>query len=339
MKIKTTLIMFLVGLIAQGALAGVVTKDPGFTSSVMLVDFSGTANASYGMTRLVHDSTGAGMGNYSYAVQAGTEGYAWFHPSSAWDPDVHKSVRVRMSSDRGVTESGTVDVFGYTAGPGVVYAGSATASAGTTLGEYSFNFTPPTSLDGTVVRVDPFNYGNSTGTDYWKVDYIMADMGVSRGAEMDSDADASRFVITGIGSTSVAGGIYSGTATSTDPNLHIQGQVAVDADFYKYAEIRMKAESGSEVQWFWRTDASGGYVAETLDASSDGGWHTYLVDMSGEADWTGQTTANRLDPTNLNGSDFEVDYVRFLSVIPEPTTLALLVPFAGLMLARRFFRI
>ena len=320
---KTILFILTAGLVGHGALAGVVTKDPGFTSSVMLADFNGVTDRSYGLTRLAHDSTGAGLGNYSYAAgQGGNEAYAWFYsdpvpPSTpTWDPDVHQNIRVRMSSDRDVGESGLLQVFAW--GPVVVEATVAAASAGTTLGEFSFALDPAglPGLDGRTVRVDPFNYENNSGTDYWTVDYIMADVGVSRGAEMDSDADTNRFVTTGIDSIAISNSIYSGTATSTDPNLHIFSGVYVDADFYNYVEIRMKADAGSQILWFWRTDTSVSYVAETMETSGDGEWHTYLIDMSGEPDWTGILTANRLDPTHLSGTDFEVDYVRFLSVLP-----------------------
>jgi len=170
------------------------------------------------------------------------------------------------------------------------------------------------------------------------VDYIIADIGQSRGAEFDSQGDLSRYLLRGIDNTSLSGSVFSGISTNTDPQIHLNTGIGIVADTYGFVEFRVKADAGSEIKWFWKTDLTGyeGVVLET-GAGNDGDWHTYLLDMSDEAGWTGSLTYNRLDPTDKNGASFDVDYARYMSAIPEPATLGLVAFLGGaLIFVRRF---
>lgn len=341
MKRKIVQIIFLTGLIVHSAFAVTITKDPGFSTSIMIENFNGAVDPSFGNHSLDFESSGGGLGQYSYAAGgAATEAYASFNSSTAYDPAVYTSIRMRMNSDRSNDEDGDIDVYAFPIqGDGRVRLNN--YPTGTTLREASWDLgsvSATTPFSGTGARIDPFNYVNSTGTDYWNVDYIIADIGQSRGAEFDSAGDVDRYLLKNMANTAIVGSLFSGTSTSTDSQIHLNTGIAVVADTYGFVEFKVKADAGSEIKWFWKTDLTDyeGVVLET-GAGNDGEWHTYLLDMSDEAGWTGSLTYNRLDPTDQNGANFEVDYARYISSIPEPSTLGL-VSFTGgaIILLRRF---
>ena len=300
----------------------VITKDPAFTSSVMIQDFNGAADPAYHYRGgLEFDSIGGGMGKYRYFVSTtNKEAYCHFDSSTTFDPFVYESIRIRMNSDRSDGEDGDVDVYAFPVqGNGLVRFHN--YPDGTTLREASWDLgstSPTTAFDGTGIRVDPFNYTNNVGTDYWNVDYIIADAGgQSRGAEFDSQGDLERYLFRDIINTSIVDSVLSGTTTSVDSQIHLHTGIGIDANTYKYVEFRVKATAGTEIKWFWKTALTGyeGVVLEPA-VSNDGQWHTYFLDMKGEAGWLGGLTYNRFDPTDAAGVSFEVDYVRFLSKRP-----------------------
>ena len=318
---KKALILFVAGMAVYGASAVTITKDPGFATSVMIEDFNGAVNPSFGNHALDFESISGGMGQYGYAAGgSATEAYASFNSATTFDPALYQSVRMRMNSDRSNGEDGDIDVYAFPIqGDGKVRFNN--YPDGTTLREASWDLdsaSPTIPFNGTGTRVDPFNYNNAIGTDYWNVDYIIADIGQSRGAEFDSQGDLDRYFLRGIINTSIVDSVYSGATTTVDSQIHLHTGMGINADTYSYIEFRVKATAGTEVKWFWDTDSTSitGVVLEH-GVSNDGGWHTYFLDMTDEAGWTGGLTYNRLDPADATGAFFEVDYVRFLSVMPE----------------------
>jgi len=317
---KKALILFVAGMAVYGASAVTVTKDPGFSTSVVIEDFNGAVDPSFGNHALDFESIGGGMGQYSYAAGgSATEAYASFNSATTFDPALYQSIRMRMNSDRSNGEDGDIDVYAFPIqGDGKVRFNN--YPDGTTLREASWDLasaSPTTPFNGTGTRIDPFNYVNSAGVDYWNVDYIIADVGQSRGAEFDSQGDLDRYLLRYIVNTSVVDSVFSGTTTTVDPQIHLHTGIGINADTYSYVEFRVKSAAGTEIKWFWDTAATSiqGVVLEPA-VSNDGGWHTYFLDMSDETGWAGALTYNRFDPTDASGATFEVDYVRFLSEHP-----------------------
>jgi len=324
MKVKICFSMLVAGMIAHTAMAVTITKDPVFTSSIMVNDFSGPENTYTNLRRMVMDSVADGVGNFTYPANEQFEGYGYFNAQNNYDPQVYKSIRLRMYTtwNEFGTDNKPIQVFPY---PVKDNNGQVThnINSRTAFYEVSYDFsgvTPTEPFSGEGIRVDPFNYHNDATNDTWKVDYIMADVGQSRGVEFDSQGDLLRFEPNGIRqitNATINSSIFSGETTGTDPQIHLHMGIGIIADTYHYVEFRVKSAAGTEIKWFWKTDDTGyeGVVLEPA-VSNDGEWHTYFLDMTDEEGWAGALRYNRYDPADATGVSFEVDYVRFLSVLP-----------------------
>ncbi len=330
---------------AQGV---TVTKDITYTTapSVMLENFNGATDPATTLTRVAFDSIGGGVANYSYAASAGPEGTITYNPlATTFDPAIYSSVRVRMSVDRddGATVTAT-QVYPTPVGAATGHI-DASIPSGTALVERSFDLSTTTNPNGNGIRLDAFNYTNDGTSDTSAVDYIMADMGRTIGFEFDHDGDLNGITLKNA-SGSVSSGTLSGTAGGVDAQIMMTGGGAptINADIYKYVEIRLKGTAGERVDFFWNTAARGSVtpkVAVDTVAGVDGDWHTYLLDFTDEADWTGNLTYLRLDPVADNvGSSFELDSVRYMETIPEPATIGMVAFLgAGILWIRRTFMI
>jgi hypothetical protein len=310
-----------VGLAMSALGAPVIHKDIYSPATVVLEDFSGTTDPSNARTVATFGSISGGAATYNYAASAGNEGYITFSTlARSFDPSLYKSMRLRMAVNRSAASSNSFDVFPtLISGPNSV---SLPVTSGTTLKETSFDLSTITP-NGTGVRIDPFNYTNDATADSLQIDYIMADLGPTIGFEFNRDADLNQTTLSNI-TSSVANGVLSGTASGagaagTDPQLSFVGGGAptIDAGIYKFVEIRMKGDPGDRIELFWTTAAKPiGTPAVTIEsaATSDGAYHTYLLDFSADTAWTGNLASFRLDPSASLGSTFEVDYVRFMKV-------------------------
>jgi hypothetical protein len=295
----------------------VVYKDVYDPATVVLEDFSGGSDPSTTQVVATFDSITGGAATYNYADLASPEGYLIFNPlAKSFDPALYKSMRLRMAVNRDSLASTSVDVF-PTPVPG---AGSVTQSVttGIVFKESSFDLSTK-SPNGTGVRIDPFNYVNDGTADQCQIDYIMADLGPTIGVEFNHDADLNQVALANVTGESVASGILAGTAGTGDPNIWVIGNggttATVDPTVYKYVEIRMKGHAGDNPQVYWKAGSRTGLTPSLgLNASNDGQWHTYLIDFTNEADWTGTLSYFRLDPVNGIDRTFEVDYIRFMAV-------------------------
>jgi hypothetical protein len=321
------------------ALGVTITKDVA-SSSVVLENFNGSTDPSTSLKRVTHDSTVGGAATYSYAASSSPEGYITYGSlNNSFDPATHSYLRARMAVDRNNASTTAIQVY-----PTPVIGGQSVTeyiSSGTALAETSFDLSS-LSPDGNGVRIDAFNYTNDGTLDQCKLDYLMADMGRTIGFEFDLVGDVNDALLNNITDDAVADGVLSGTS-GADSQIVFHGSAApdVDGDIYKYVEIRMKGSAGNRIDFFWDTDSQdGGATRVELDStvSADDNYHTYLLDFTDEAGWTGDLTFLRLDPVSGSGADFEVDYVRFLETVPEPVTIGLL-GIGGLVLfvRRRFF--
>ncbi|MCF7817319.1 MAG: hypothetical protein K9M54_05495 [Kiritimatiellales bacterium] len=312
---KTKIIGCMVVGLAIGigeALAASVSIDPssGTDQVVVLEGFGGTNDPSTSLSPGVSfDSMGGGAATYSYAANHLGEGYIYFSPTAnAFDPNVYKYLRTRLSVERDTGSVAAVQVY-----PTPV-AGDNLAGATVTTGalrEVTFDLSA-LNVNGTGLRLDVYNYDNDGTADAAALDYIMVDRYRTKGIEFGHDGDLNGVGTINVSSATVSNGVLLGTAANTDPQLNVTS-LSVDADIYKFAEIRMKAASGG-AGMYWDTAAQAGGAMWIPFGVNDGTYHTYLVDFSDESGWTGAASFLRLDPTNLDGVDFEVDYIRFVAL-------------------------
>lgn len=308
-------IMFIVMMTTYSAFGVYVIKDPDFTSSIMINDFNNSAvSTNMVVHRMVPDS--CGQAGFIYEPGEGPDGYVYIDGSTVYDPDMYSSIRARMYTTRTGGAGGDIDVYPY---PAVDNNGRVKLyiTGRTEFYEASWDFssvTPTQPFNGWGVRIDPFNYTNDENEDTCTFDYIMADLGQSRGAEFGCHADLNRFDMPNVTGASIANGILSGTAINADPQIDLYTGIGINADIYDSVEIRVKGVAGSAIKYFWQgTVGSIHTVVVEEGAAVDGNWHTYLLDMRDESEWTGMLDYNRLDPVEATGDFFQVDYVRFLS--------------------------
>ncbi|MEI8207329.1 MAG: hypothetical protein WCG03_10665, partial [Kiritimatiellales bacterium] len=298
-----------------------IRTDVDYSTTVVLENFSGMNNPATAMIRATFNSITNGAATYNFAANTNSGYIAYSPTATSFNPALYKSVRIRMALNRDSAASTSVNVY-----PTPVVAGAfitKSVSSGTTLTETSFDFSA-LSPDGKGVRIDPFLYTNDGTVDQLQIDYIMADLGRTIGFEFNHDGDLNKAGLQNISSTNVANGVLSCTAATEDAQVWLTGGGGVtnpiDVGIYKVVEIRLKATAGPRFYLFWNTAAKGSLIpALVVEASADGGWHSYLLDFSAETNWTGNLTAFRLDPVNtLTGATFELDYVRFMETIPFP---------------------
>jgi len=347
MRVKTVLLGVLASA-SVSALGVTVQKDVvyGTAPTVVLENFGGASDPATTLTRVTFDSIGGGVANYNYAANTGPEGTITYNPLvTTFNPAVYSSVRVRMAVNRDDGATSTVTQIFPTPVSAATGHIDAAIPTGSTLVERSFDLMTTSNPNGNGLRLDAFNYTNDGTTDSTSIDYIMADLGRTIGFEFGHDGDLNGITLNNA-SGSVSSGTLSGTAGGVDAQMLMTGGGApvINADIYKYVEIRMKGTAGERVDFFWNTAARGSVtpkVAVDSTAGVDGDWHTYLLDFTDEADWTGNLTYLRLDPVADNvGSSFELDSVRYMETIPEPATLGLVAFLgAGMLWVRRRFMI
>ncbi|MCF7818492.1 MAG: hypothetical protein K9M54_11490 [Kiritimatiellales bacterium] len=305
---------------AVSALGVTIHKDVYDTATVVLEDFSGMNNLASAMTLVTFTSSTNGVATYNYASNAGPEGYITYATlAQSFDPSRYKSMRIRMAVDSDDAGSAVVQVYPTPIGPaGVV---GMVVTTGTTLKETSFDLSTKTA-NGIGARIDTFNHTNDGTDDDCQIDYIMADLGRTIGIEFDHDGDLNQTAQVNLSNVTVQNGFLSGGTTTIGDaqiNLLALGAPTIDAGIYKYVEIRLKGDPGDKIDLFWSTAATGGSatpvkVAVEAAENSDGNYHTYLLDFSDEAQWTGNLTSLRLDPVSTTNATFELDYVRFMEV-------------------------
>lgn len=113
-------------------------------------------------------------------------------------------------------------------------------------------------------------------------------------------------------SADVAGGIFSGTASTADSQLSRTG-LDLDGSSNTLLRIRMTSSAATTVQLFWGTrdaDNISGTRSLTAAYSTANVPQDIVFDLSGRADWIGKiVTRLRLDPGNTNAAAFAIDYI------------------------------
>lgn len=299
---------------AGSAFAVVVTTDPtNSNTSLVLEDFGGAVDPSTALsTDVTFGSIGGGAATYNYAANHAGEGYLTFSPTATtFDPNVYKYFRTRLSINRDDSGAAVLQVFPTPVVGGNFISASVSSSS---MKEAAFDLST-LAVGGAGFRLDPFNYSNDATEDSVVFDYMIVDHFRTRGMEFDRDGDLNGVGTNNVSAANVSSGVLLGTSVGGDPQLNITS-MGVNADTYKYAEIRMEADSGG-AGIFWDTAAQAGGATWIAFGLNDGTYHTYQIDFTDEAGWTGAVTFLRLDPTNQDGVDFEVDYVRFMEDLPS----------------------
>jgi hypothetical protein len=99
-------------------------------------------------------------------------------------------------------------------------------------------------------------------------------------------------------------------STGDDPYMG-SPYVSINAAKYNRIEIRMRTGAGNDAQVFFITDKDPDWSetkSKHFSVTSDGVFHTYIIDMSSVATWKDRIQQIRLDPMAVPGI-FEIDYI------------------------------
>ncbi len=116
-------------------------------------------------------------------------------------------------------------------------------------------------------------------------------------------------------------------AAGGDPYM-VGPAIELEAAAAPHLEIRMRSTKGADGQVFW--EAGGKSFNETASQHfaviADGEWRTYRLDLKEHAAWRGQITRLRLDPSNQEGGEIAVVYIRALGLLPAAVRATSLGP-------------
>lgn len=107
-------------------------------------------------------------------------------------------------------------------------------------------------------------------------------------------------------------GTMRAVSSNRDPILY-SPRVSIDSRRYKRIEFRLRLSAGREAQIFF------GQAHQQMNEENsvrvpviaDGKFHTYTADLASNPRWQGVIEAVRLDPTDAEGAQIELAYVRF----------------------------
>jgi len=286
------------------ALAAVsVHKDVSATNTLVFRDYNGTsdANVSYSPPATPpSQSLANGTSTWTYAAVVADAKIIYNDGAGTWVHAAYPWARFRFMQNR------------TTGGDAQYWENPARGGEGSNLGTAAAlteatRDVPNPNPDGTGYRIDPIWNNTQTG-DWFTLDYVLTDTFETLGfGEWDTVGDVQGWATPNITGVTVTNSTIAGTGNG-DAQVHC-GTQQFDADAYKFVEIRMKG-SGTTPQLFWAL--GGGYVGSQVVGlgANDGQWHTYLLDFTQEATWTGANMRLRIDPVSGGGPTFEVDYIR-----------------------------
>ncbi len=136
------------------------------------------------------------------------------------------------------------------------------------------------------------------------------------GFEFNAAGNTEGWNANNITNATVAGGTFSGRATSSDPQISRTG-FSFSGNAVPVIHAKLKASGNGGVQFFWgRTGADSFAAARRLDLSysGNGGWQTITIPVSTSplaAEWNNQTiTRLRIDPISLSNATWAIDWIR-----------------------------
>lgn len=123
------------------------------------------------------------------------------------------------------------------------------------------------------------------------------------------------YVATFLDNLEEVNGVLKATSNSSDPKIINSDFVSFNGSDVSTITFRYKANiSDTRVQLFWSTTNDGGFNATRTifdDYTGNGDWQEITLDLSTNVEWIDKTiTGFRIDPTNDNSVDFEIDWMR-----------------------------
>lgn len=176
------------------------------------------------------------------------------------------------------------------------------------------NNPPATAGNGVTVTVDPsVALTNYTSLGEWNTDGVF-----------------DNWTTTQVTGATVAGGILSGTAGSTNPEVALSGIAGgpdLDLAFNDYVDVRLQVPAGfaggiqvyfgAANNYYGTSNSTTGFSASRVfnitNAPADGAFHVYRVFFGPHIYWRGNLSDVRVDPlgtTATVGQAFALDYVR-----------------------------
>ena len=128
----------------------------------------------------------------------------------------------------------------------------------------------------------------------------------------------------------VSGGILSGATSGTDSQvtrtIPAGSRPDLDPGFNDYLEIRMQVPANyvDNIEIYYGTTTATGFSGTRLISipnatiPKDGAFHTYRIDVGPEPWWRATLRDLRIDPGNISGVAFAIDYLR-VGDEPNPT--------------------
>jgi Putative collagen-binding domain of a collagenase/Protein of unknown function (DUF4038) len=177
-----------------------------------------------------------------------------------------------------------------------------TASYGTVVATGTKSFTAPDSNDW-VLRVGASPYPNTTSITGWNFS--------TNGNREGWAANATAHDL------GVTGGTWNLAPSGSDPIL--TGPVIdIPAGLATLVAIGIRStDSDISGQLYWKVAGDSGFTearSQTFTLLGGGVSHTFLFDLSGDPNWTGQITQLRLDPVATgHGGSVAIDFVRLLT--------------------------
>jgi len=129
--------------------------------------------------------------------------------------------------------------------------------------------------------------------------------------QFDYDEHKRWNTLNNVSSHSVNSGIFEGTAATLDPMI-IKDDFNFPATQVTSLIIRMKATSNRNVQIFYGRNDAPNFVAGrvgTTPYQGNGQYQTLIFDFSNDPEWKNNITMLRIDPTNLAGTAFDIDWI------------------------------
>ena len=176
------------------------------------------------------------------------------------------------------------------------------------------------------------NLAENSGWQEKNIDFVKFYPGAASGSEIkidwlrfeanhcwNFDDPGEIFGVNNISGVEVTNSIFSGTDNSGDGYAYLSmdkdpaDRAFIDTDIYKKIRVRMNCSENASCQIYWWARETGN-TPYSHDVSVQPGMQTYEIDMSSVANWEGKIDRLRIDPVNISGVTFSVEYV---SVSPE----------------------
>lgn len=171
--------------------------------------------------------------------------------------------------------------------------------------------TPSITTSG---ATDYLYYGNPSAASYWQIDQVF-DTNNSLSYEFNTAGNQEGWTTGNVTGATVSNGVFSMTATSTDPQVLSPSGLSITASSSKYIFVKARITNASVTDGFyWVTNASPSFDEAKHTGSSsithNGNWQIIAINVAADTDWANTVTQLRYDADATNGSSIEIDWIR-----------------------------